>query len=66
MIKVNWDAAVDKKKGCVSLGIISRDCEGRVLAARCVTQHILVEPTVVEAMAGLHAVVFSRDVGYVV
>jgi hypothetical protein len=33
MYKVNYDAAADKKNGCIRLGIIVRDYEKVVLAA---------------------------------
>jgi hypothetical protein len=32
-VKINWDATIDKKKGCIGLGAIIRDSTGKVLAA---------------------------------
>jgi hypothetical protein len=26
VVKINWDAAVNKKKGCIGIGVIARDC----------------------------------------
>jgi hypothetical protein len=51
MYKVNWDAAVDKKNGHIGLGIVVRDYEGVVLAARSTTKNFLVEPVVAEVLA---------------
>jgi hypothetical protein len=54
LIKVNWDAAVSKKNGCVGVGIIARDFLGKVCAARSLTVRQIIEPVVAEAMAGVH------------
>jgi hypothetical protein len=63
IIKVNWDAIVDKKNGCIGLGIIAQDIEGFILAARSSTHTICVDPTMVEAWIALQAVIFSKDIG---
>jgi hypothetical protein len=33
--KLNWDAAIGKKLGITGIGVVARDCEGRVFAAKC-------------------------------
>jgi len=63
-IKVNWDAAVNVKGNCISLGIVARDCNGRFLGARCIRKPFLVEPKIAEAMAALWAVIFCKEVGF--
>jgi hypothetical protein len=62
--KINWDAAVDKDHGRIGFGIIVRDHEGLVLAARSFTRALMVEPVVAEALAGFYAVEFSRDMSF--
>jgi len=52
-IKVNWDDSVNAKGECIGLGIVSRDCRGMLLGAKCVKKPILVEPTITKAMAAL-------------
>jgi hypothetical protein len=64
VIKVNWDAAVNKKEGCVGIGIIARDWEGKFMGAQCIFCSIAADPLVAEAMAATHAVTFSKEVGY--
>lgn len=63
MIKVNWDVAVDKKKGCIGFGTIVKDSTGSILGARSITKNILVELVVAKALAPLHAVEFSQELG---
>jgi hypothetical protein len=31
VIKIKWDAAINKTKGCIGLGIMARDCMGLFL-----------------------------------
>ena len=60
MLKINWNVAVNKGFRRIGIGIIVRDHDGSILAARSTTKNFLVEPTVVEALAALQAVEFSR------
>lgn len=62
-IKVNWDATIDKNLGRVSFGTIAWDSAGNVLAARSVTTSILIDPTIAEAWAALHAIIFVKEIG---
>jgi ribonuclease HI len=64
VIKVNWDTTVNKNEGCVGFGIIARDCEGMFLGAKCMFCPLAVDPTMAEAMATTHAVIFSKEVGF--
>jgi hypothetical protein len=61
---VNWDTAIHKQSGCIAFGIVARDCEGFLLGAKCVHLKLLVDPKVAEVMAALHAILFSREVGF--
>jgi hypothetical protein len=62
--KVNCDAFVDKKHEWISLGIVARDYEGFVLAGPRTTRNFLFEPVVVEALAVLHAMELSKEIGF--
>ncbi len=61
---MNWDTAIHKQSGCIAFGIVARDCEGFLLGAKCVHLNLLVDPKVAEVMAALHAILFSREVGF--
>jgi hypothetical protein len=62
MFKINWDAAVAKQTGRIGLGLIARDCRGKVIMARNITKSILVDPTTVEAIAALHGVLLGQEI----
>jgi hypothetical protein len=64
VVKVNWDAAVNRREGCVGVGIVARDCEGMFLGAKSLFCSINADPTVAEAMAVTHAVIFCQEVGF--
>jgi ribonuclease HI len=61
--KVNWDAAVDSVNGRMGIGIVVRDYEGHVIAARSVTIMGNLEPIAAEALAAFQATNFSKDLG---
>ncbi|XP_059451110.1 uncharacterized protein LOC132181902 [Corylus avellana] len=63
-LKANWDAALNRPKGVMGLGIVVRDSEGRVRAARSNTRRGLLDPTVAEAVAAYQAVLFCNELGY--
>lgn len=63
MIKINWDATVDKKKGQVGLGIVARDGNGKFVATRCMTFEMVLEPIMVEALVALHPLIMGKDLG---
>jgi len=62
-IKVNRDAALDKTSGFIGFGVIARDSEGQVLAARCYSKQVCIDPIMAESWAGLQAVLFCKEVG---
>ncbi|XP_059436347.1 uncharacterized protein LOC132169310 [Corylus avellana] len=64
MVKVNWDAAIDQRNSCVGLGILARDATGQFMVACGIKQRIVVDPTVAEAIAALHAVIFAKELGF--
>jgi ribonuclease HI len=64
MYKVNWDAAVDKNIGRLGFGIVVRDFEGAVVAARSTTNNFLVTPMVAKALAAYHVVEFCNEMGF--
>jgi hypothetical protein len=68
MIKMNWDAAdaaVNMNEQRIRLGIIARDLRGKFLATRSLTHEYITNPTTAEAMAALHAVLFSKEMSFV-
>ena len=63
MVKINWDAAINQKMSCVSLGILARDKQGVFLAACGVKQKMVADSTMAEALAALYAVIFAKELG---
>lgn len=63
VIKVNWDVAGDKLNQCVCVSIIVWDHESYILVARSTTKPAILEPVAAKALAALHTVEFSRDLG---
>jgi ribonuclease HI len=61
--KVNWDAAVDTVNGRLGIGIIVRNHNGLVIAARSRTKMGCLEPVAVEALAAFQAIEFSIELG---
>jgi ribonuclease HI len=64
IIKINWDAAINVKEGCIGLGIVARDCRGEILGAQCSFKSIVVDAKTTEAMAAFWAVLFSKAEGF--
>jgi hypothetical protein len=64
VVKVNWDAAVNKNEGCLRIGIVAHDCEGVLLGAKCVFCLINADPTVAESLAAIYAMIFCKEVGF--
>jgi ribonuclease HI len=65
LIKVNWDAALNIKEGCIGMWIVARNCMGEVMGAKSVIRPIMVDPKMAEAMAALWAVLFCKEVGFI-
>jgi ribonuclease HI len=64
LIKVNWDASINKNKGWIGMGMIARDSNGACLGAKNVTKDLLTDSATAEAMAALSAMYFCREVGF--
>lgn len=64
VIKVNWDASINGDKDWVGLGIIAGDSKGYCMGARSITKVARTNPKTAETMATLHAVLFSKEVGF--
>lgn len=62
-LKVNCDAALDVRNGRFGVGVLVRDHEGRVKAARSVTKSGFLEPTAAEALALFEGVRLCKDLG---
>ena len=61
--KANWDIAVSVGKKCMGVGVIIRDAEGQVTAAKSMRIPGVFEPAIREAVAALHAVELCQDLG---
>lgn len=61
--KLNWDAAVDRKHKMIGVGIVTRDSNGKVLAARCSFHRYISNPSVAEAFGAKLCVVFGLFLG---
>jgi ribonuclease HI len=62
-VKINWNASIDKKKGCIGLGAIIRDSAGNVLAAHGIVREGLSDPTTTEALGVILAIPLGRNRG---
>jgi hypothetical protein len=76
-VKINWDAAIDKRKNLMGVGIIVRNNLGAVLATQCAVQKFILDPSVAEAIGaklgaelgrflGLHSIFLEGDASEVV
>lgn len=61
--KTNVDAAVDQVAMKMGVGIVIRNAEGRVVAARAQQIPYIVDPLLAEAIAAWHAIYFGKNVG---
>jgi ribonuclease HI len=64
LIKVNWDASINKNKGWMGLGLIARDSNGACLGAKSETKELVADSATTEAMAALSAMYFCMEVGF--
>ncbi|XP_059436480.1 uncharacterized protein LOC132169465 [Corylus avellana] len=63
-VKVNWDAAVDKHKRKMGIGVIVRDSMGEVLTTLSAPKDYINEPDIAEVMAALRIVLFCGELGF--
>jgi ribonuclease HI len=64
IVKVNWDASVDKERNVMGMGIVARDYEGKFLAGLCASQRYLLDPATAEAMAAWKMVEFCINMEF--
>jgi len=64
VIKLNWDASINSKKGWNGLGMVARDSNGEVLGARSTTKEPMADPSTAEVMAALCAMQFCKEAGF--
>jgi hypothetical protein len=64
VIKMNWDAAMNRLKKLVGVGIIARDSCGKVLASVCSIQRYIADPSTAEAWGARQGADFGRVMGY--
>jgi ribonuclease HI len=63
-LKCNWDAALDVHGHMMGIGILVRDHEGMVVAAKCTTQRMINDPLNAETIAAWAAACFIRLKGF--
>lgn len=59
--KVNWNVAIDSLNGRIGIGIIVLDHEECIIVARSITNFVIVEPIITEALAALREMELTRD-----
>jgi hypothetical protein len=64
VLKLNWDAGINKSERRVGIGLIVRDSTGFCLAARSLSLNIHIEAATAEALAAVHAILFCKELGY--
>lgn len=62
-VLVNWDAALDKERGQMGLGVLLRDHTEKMIVSKCVTRMGFVNPADAEAMAAIVATQTCREWG---
>jgi hypothetical protein len=50
VVKINWDAYVDKTKKLMGIGILAHDHRGKVLGAMCSVQRHISDPATAKAL----------------
>ncbi|XP_059436729.1 uncharacterized protein LOC132169770 [Corylus avellana] len=63
-VKANWDAGVNHQIGCVDLGVVIRDHQGRMWVAKSVTRRGFLEPTAAEFLAASMATRLCTEMGF--
>ena len=51
VVKINTDAALNSLQGRTGLGMVARDCDGKVVASSCRRMSANFHPQVAEALA---------------
>lgn len=63
MMKINWDAAVDKERGTIRMGVIIWDPLGEAIAMHSGPKAFINNPSLAEAMAARTAIELSISLG---
>jgi hypothetical protein len=58
IVKLNWDASVDKERHMMGMGIVVRDHEGKFIVGLCASQRYIYDPATAEALAAWKMVNF--------
>jgi ribonuclease HI len=64
MVKINWDAALDKNRRTIDMGMIARDGEGSFLAVASKVLFLEADLVVAETLAATHALIFCHELGF--
>lgn len=64
MVKINWDATLDKQNQVVGLGIVARDGAGRFLSDCSIKKWMMVLPIVAKVVAAFHTMLFAKEKGF--
>ena len=64
VVKINWDASVDKERRLVGMGIVVRDFEGKIIAALYASKQFIVDLATAEAMAAWRMVEFCINMEF--
>jgi hypothetical protein len=59
--KVNWDVSLNKRTCFFGLGRVIRNFEGQVLSVKYSARKVEIDPTLTEAIAALHAILFCKE-----
>lgn len=62
-VKVNWDGAMGKDNGRITIGVIVRNHEGEVLTTLITPRPHIIDPAIIRAMVALR-VVFAKELGW--
>ena len=63
LLKVNWDASIDSKRGRMGVRVIVRDHLRRMWASKCIVHDGFLDPMSVEAMGATMAAHFCQELG---
>jgi hypothetical protein len=59
--KINWDASLDLRRNCISVGLMVGDSMGECIGAKCSCLFVEGDSRIAESLATLHAVLFSKS-----
>ncbi|XP_035543583.1 uncharacterized protein LOC118347671 [Juglans regia] len=62
--KANFDAAINEVEQTMGLGVVIRDCNGQLLAAKCANRKCRSSPFIAECSAMLEAMELCKELGF--